>query len=105
MKKIILVVSLLAIIAGCGPRGYWVKDGVSDQDFSRERYECSYRAQQLCNYWDSRTNAISGIICVQGRFNECMYGFGYSWVQEEKRKQVNSDYRIELIEDGKTNLK
>lgn len=73
MNRLILLTIFATLVSGCA-QVYWEKYGVSQQEYSRDRYECE-RDRRQSNFDDSED------MFARSRFEDlCMRSKGYDKV-------------------------
>ena len=74
MSKMLLLGALTALLlVGCAPAA-WEKDGVTQQEFAADSYECEKDARQSGYYGSGLVGALN----MQAFNDRCMMAHGYS---------------------------
>ena len=82
MRKLVwLFLPISIALEGCAQFG-WVKDGVTQQEASRDTHTCLREAQQRVS--GAQANLYGGfaehtVITDPGQYRVCMAAHGYSW--------------------------
>lgn len=80
MKSFLIVGIFLGLtLVSCGSKGYWTKPDFDSREWQRDRYQCQYNAEVACQYWNPHVGAITGTICVNNHFRDCVQARGYIW--------------------------
>src|SRR5690348_4712905 len=66
MKKLVVLLALATLVASCAPK-VWVKPGVSQQEFTMDRYNCEKDARQS-GYFGT---GLVGAINMSNFFDSC----------------------------------
>ena len=86
---------LIIGLGGCAQQRAWVKDGATQQDFARDRYDCERDMRQSGYYGDGLIGAGN----MQGFFNRCMEAQGYS-LQNVSSPQAVTTHSVEEFRTG-----
>ena len=88
MRTRSMILAGLLILSGCGSstRTVWLRDGATEMEFRRDRYECSRE-----NQWAAGGSGLPGALAIQEAkanaergFRECMEIRG--WTREERKE-------------------
>ena len=80
MHKYLFILTVI-VLGGCAQYG-WYKDGVSQQEANRDRYECLQEAQQRVSgaqVGPYGGTAASTVVTNQDLYNACAAARGYTW--------------------------
>jgi hypothetical protein len=78
--RVCIATALVIIIAGCGQRYQWWKDGISQQQANQDTYECLKESQQRVSgayvgpYGGTSENRV---VTNQTLYNACIAARGY----------------------------
>jgi hypothetical protein len=78
LKLMVILVFLISFVTACssGPSRRWVKDGVSEEQFKQDEFDCDWKATTMNQR--ERDDIIRAIGNAQD-FKKCMYSKGYRW--------------------------
>jgi len=86
MKKFIAATLAIAMLAGCAPRGVWMKDGITPAEAESDTALCRYEAQKATGGYYIQNSMVDGYeMAVRQNqiIGSCFQSKGYYFVQTQ----------------------
>lgn len=98
MKWVVTVSMMVLMATGCSSKGYWMKEGCTQEQYTMEEYDCQYKAQTMGALMRGTGggNLALVILTQKNTYKDCMKAKGYKWVKEQNLTIQKTSHRVAI---------